>query len=116
MEEQNSIERLVSNVKLYAESRIDLAIINVQDKISDVCGTIVSYLLIAVFAFFVLLFLSVGCAWYIGERTGDPSMGFFSLAGFYMLLVLVFYFAKDKLVKTPVVNSIIKKITINEED
>ena len=98
MEEQNKVERLISNIKLYAESKLDLVLINAQDKMSDIVGSIASYLLIAVLGFFILLFLSIGAAWFIGEKTGDPSMGFFSLAGFYLLLAIIVYLAKDKLI------------------
>jgi tetrahydromethanopterin S-methyltransferase subunit C len=63
-----------------------------------------------------VLFISLGIAWYIGDRTGDPSMGFFSLAGFYILLAVIAYFTRDKLIKAPIINAIIKKIAIHEED
>lgn len=116
MEEKNKLESLVSRAKEYAEARFDLMLLNLQDKVSDMAASIASVLLMAVFSFFILLFLSIGAAWYIGEQTGNPSMGFFSLAGFYLVLVLVVYFAKDKIIKTPIVNAILKKITLNEQD
>jgi hypothetical protein len=116
MEEKSKLESLLGKIRQYAEARFDLAILNVQDKISDVFASVASILLMVFIGFFILLFISLGVAWYIGDRTGDPSMGFFSLAGFYILLALIVYFTRDKLIKAPIINSIIKKITIHEED
>jgi hypothetical protein len=116
MEEKNKIERLISNIKLYAESKLDLAIINIQDKLSGVVALIASYLLLAFIAFFIILFLSLGAAWYIGETTGVPSMGYFSLAGFYLVTAILIYIFREKLIMAPIINAIIKVITIHEED
>ena len=116
MEEESKVERLVSNVKLYAETKLDLAILNVQDKLSGVVALIASYLLMTVFGFFIMLFLSMGIAWYIGEKTGDASMGYFSIAGFYLIVVIVLYIFREKLIKAPIVNAILKVVSIHEED
>jgi len=116
MEEKSKLESMLGKIRKYAEARFDLAILNVQDKISDVFASIASVLLMVFIGFFVVLFISLGIAWYIGDRTGDPSMGFFSLAGFYLLLALVVYFTREKLIKTPIINALIKKITIHEEN
>lgn len=116
MEEPNKIEALVDHVKEYVETRYELIILNAQDKISDVLSSIASVFIIAILSVFILLFLSIGAAWWIGIVTGNPSIGFFSIAGFYFLLTIIAYAGREKWIRLPIINALIKKISVHEED
>jgi hypothetical protein len=116
MEEKDKIDSLVSHAKQYAETRYDLLLIDIQDKVSDGVASIASILLLAVLSIFFLLFLSIGAAWLVGQATNNPAMGFFSVAGFYLIIALIIYFGRDKLIRIPIINMILKKISIHEED
>jgi hypothetical protein len=63
-----------------------------------------------------LLFASIGAAWLLGEYLNSPSIGFFSVAGFYLLVTFVLYINKEKWIRLPIINSILKKITFHEND
>ena len=115
MEEKTKIEHLFTSIKLYTETRYDLLVLNTQDKVSEILASMASVLFLAVFGFLILLFLSLGAAWYIGELTGEPSMGFFILGGFYALVMMLCYIMKEKWIRLPIINAIIKKITIREQ-
>lgn len=116
MEGINKIENLISNAKEYAETRYELALLNIQDKIAELVSSIASLAVIGILSVFVLFFLSAGAAWWIGSVTNNPSMGFFCIAGFYLLLTVVIYLSRNSWIKLPIINAIIKKIKINEED
>jgi uncharacterized membrane protein YqjE len=116
MEEQNKIEKLAGHIREYVETRVDLAIINIQDKVSDILSSIASVVILLILLIFVLFFTSVGVAWSIGQRVNDLSMGFYYVAGFYLLAGIVIYISREKLIRLPIINALIKKININEED
>ncbi len=115
MEGINRLEELVSNLKQYAENWYDIRLLKIQDRLSDVLSSIASAIVIGIISLFIIFFISVGAAWWIGQAFNNPSMGFFCLAGFYFLLAVVIILFRDKWIKLPVINALLKKININEE-
>lgn len=116
MEGRNKVEQLIGNIKEYAETRFDMVSLNVQDKISDILSSAASVIAIALLVIFILFFSSIGTAWWIGQHLNNPSIGFFCVAGFYILLAILLILNRDKWIKIPITNALIKKININEED
>ncbi len=116
MEEKNKVEKLFTDVKEYAETKLDLVALNVQDKSSNLMGSAASILVVGIVILFILLFLSLGVALIIGHCFHNPSIGFFFIAGFYFLVGLVVYFSRNKWIKTPVINALLKKINFHEEN
>ena len=57
-EEKIKIERLVSNVKEYAEERINLVMLNVQEKTAKTLAGTASVLIVIVLGICTLAFLS----------------------------------------------------------
>ena len=116
MEEKNKIEKLFTDVKDYAETRIDIVVLNIQDKASNIISSIASMVILGILLLIVLMFISIGGAWYLGQYLQSPSIGFFSVAGFYLLVAVVLFFNREKWIKLPIINSILKKITFHETD
>jgi len=116
MEEKNKLEKMFTDIKDYAETRFDIVVLNAQDKATHVISSMASAVILGTLGFFILLFLSVGAAWSLGEYLHSPSIGFFSIAGFYLLVALILYLNREKWIKMPIINSIIKKITFHENN
>ncbi len=116
MEEKDRIENLVGNIKAYVETRIDLVLLNAQDKLTDILSSIAVVVVLALFSVFAVLFLSLGAAWWINQRLDNSFIGFFCIAGFYILLAIIVYVIKDKYIRLPIINSLLKKINLNEDD
>ncbi len=116
MEEKNKVERLLQHVEEYAETRIDLVALNVQDKLGSVLSSIASIVILWILSVFIFLFASVGAAWWIGDYFNSPSIGFFAIAGFDLLVAALVYFNREKWIKLPITNALIKKINFHEED
>jgi hypothetical protein len=116
MEEKNKVEQLLGNVKSYVETRFDIVMLNMQDKLSDILSSVASVLVLSVLSVFVVFFMSIGAAWWIGQSLQNSSVGFFIVGGFYLLLMLVIFMFKDQWIKSPVINALLKKININENN
>jgi len=111
MENQpQTIESLFENAGSYLETRIDLLKLRALNKSSDAASSIVSRLTILVLAIFAMFILNVGLALWIGELLGKDYLGFFAVAGFYILLAVLIHFFKDSWIKEPVSRMIIKKM------
>ena len=116
MEGKNKVEQLASNLKEYAETRLDIVILNLEDKVSDILSSIASIAIITILAMLIVFFGSVGAAWWVGQLLHNPSVGFFSVAAFYLIVAIVIYANRDNWIKVPIINAILKKINFNEKD
>lgn len=116
MEESTKVEQLARNVKSYLETRFDIIILNLQDKVSDILSSVATVLILAFFSVLVLFFVSVGAAWWIGSALQNSSLGFFIVGGFYLLLMIIVMVFKDQWIKLPIINHLLKRININEND
>jgi hypothetical protein len=115
-EERNRIESLAHNLRHYIDTRWNLLVLNTSDKASNIISSVASILLMAVSMIFVLLFLSIGAALWIGRSVNDSSVGFLYVGIFYLIVAAVLYALRKKLIKIPVMNKLITAMHANENE
>jgi hypothetical protein len=106
----NSVEELLEKLKEYADIRINLFKLKSIDKISGFTATLMTSLILVILLSGVLICLTIGLALLIGSLLGKTYLGFFILGGIYIIIGLVFYSKREKLIKTPVSNKLIKEL------
>jgi hypothetical protein len=116
MEEKTRMESAIQNLRDYMETRWNLFILNTSDKASGLVSSIASILLIAISMLFVLLFLSIGAALWIGQAYGQTSMGFLFIGLFYLVVSIILYASRHTLIKMPVVNKIVNTLYADDKD
>ena len=105
----NLIDSLIGNSQDYVETRLTLFKLKMVNKSSDIASTILSFIpLILVFTI-VFILLNIGIALLIGDLVGRASWGFLILTGVYIIIALVLYSQRNKWVKVPFANMLIKK-------
>ncbi len=110
MENQSSVESLIDRVKNYVETRINLLRLKAIDKSSSVLSLIISLIVVGLIGFICFIFINIGLALLLGELLGRSYYGFFVIALLYLVIGLVMYSMRDKIIVTPVTNSMIKKL------
>lgn len=111
MENQpNHFESLFEKAGDYLETRLELWKLKATQKSSDVISSIASKLVLAGIMMLFFILFNIGIALVLGEWLGKPYYGFLLLAGFYLIAGLIFSSFKNKWVKDPVTQAIIKKI------
>jgi hypothetical protein len=111
METENTqIGSLFEKAEGYIETKIDLFKLRAIDKSSDVVSSIASRMVIALFVASFFLMFNVGLAILIGRSLGEVYYGFFIVAGFYLILIAILYALRDKWLKAPINDLIIKSI------
>lgn len=111
MENQSgSIEALIERAKDYAETRIDLLKLKAIDKSSSGISLAVTMIVVILLGFIILLLLTIGIALLLGDLLGKSYYGFFIVAAFYIIAGLVMYSFREKWLKIPIANSMIKKL------
>ena len=113
-EEINNVEKLTENFKEYVNTRYDIVTLKVTQKTADIGSQSVAMILILLFASMFLLFINIAVAFFISSLLKINYAGFFIVAGFYLLLTLIFILFRKKLIAHPLRNLIIKKI-LNDE-
>lgn len=104
------IDELFSEAGDYIETKTELWKLKAVDKTSDIISSATSGIVIAVAVLFFFALLNIGIALWIGEAMGSSYSGFFIVAGFYALIALLIYLCRDTWLKTPISNTIIRKI------
>jgi len=114
-EEKSKVDLLQEHLKDYLSTRIELAKLTLIDKSSKAVSLVAAYLVLKTILGFFLLFASIGLAFFISEKMGDNYYaGFFSVALIYLLAGLILYFMKDKWLRNPILNLMIKKMNSKE--
>ena len=109
------VEELANTVKDYVNTRIESAKLSVAEKSSAVIANVIAaFVVVGVFMFFIV-FSSIALAFGLGEWIGKAWAGFLIVAGFYLLIGIVIWVARVKIIRLPVMNALIKQL-FGEED
>ncbi len=109
-ETKSKVEELIENVSDQIDNHIELATLKASEKLVQGISIVISNLIIGILLVLSFLFLSIALAWYLSSLLEKPHIGFLIVGGFYLLLGLFFWVGKDKVLKQPLLNSIIKQL------
>ena len=111
MENQSaSVHSLFEKAGDYLETRVDLFKLEAVNKTSEIISTLVSKVVIIVVLVMFIIMLNIGVAMWIGSLMENSYAGFFIVAGFYGLVAIIVFATREKILKTPISNQLIKKM------
>lgn len=105
----NLFESLFGNASEYVETRINLIKLKAVDKSSDVVSTVLAFIPLVFIGLLVFFFLNIGIALLIGDLLGKAYWGFFILTAIYIITGFILYSQRDKWIKVPFANMLIRK-------
>ncbi|TDH26195.1 hypothetical protein EXU57_11945 [Segetibacter sp. 3557_3] len=109
----NVVESLIGNSKEYVETRFNLLKLKLVDKSSDLVSTVLTFIPLIVIGLLVFFLLNIGIALLIGDLLGRASWGFLVLTGIYIIIGFILYSGRNKLIKVPFANMLIRKFLKN---
>jgi hypothetical protein len=109
-EQQHDIDTLLSDAGDYVQTRTTLWKLKAIESLSDVSGELVSGLALIGIASLVVLIFSAGVALLIGYWLGRSFYGFFIVGGAYAIIGLIFFAFRNRWLKEPFSNLLIRKI------
>jgi hypothetical protein len=115
MAEASKFTTLKDHIKEYAQQHIHLLTLNIYDKASKAISSIASALVFWMLIVFAVLFISLGCAWWIGQQLNNPFIGFLIIGGVYVIVTILVVANKDRWIRLPIINFFLKNIT-DEKD
>ncbi|MGC4040902.1 MAG: competence protein [Flavobacterium sp.] len=99
---QDNIEEIQENAKAYVESTIAYYKLWGFKVAMKSTTLILKFILIAICMMIVLLFLSIAAALAIGSALDSYVYGFLIVAAIYLILALLLFMVKDKIVEGPI--------------
>ena len=106
----NQVEALFKDLKDYVSLRLQITQLKYSSKTSLVTSSVLTYMLISMVVFFFVLVLTIGIALWIGNVLGEWYLGFLIMAGIYLLIGLVIFTFRNRWIRIPLNNLIIKEI------
>lgn len=106
---KNSLESFFDKTQSYAQISIELTKLKGLNATTNVITVILARLCVFIVALLFFVIVSIGIALWLGELLGELYYGFFIVAGFYLLIGLIFYFFLQKWIEKPFGNLIVSK-------
>ena len=110
------VEELTNSVKEYVNNSIESAKLTVAEKSSLVIANLAGALIMLLFFILFVGFASVALAISLSEWIGKPWAGYLIVAGLHLLLILVIWSARSRLIRFPVMNMILKQLFRSDEE
>lgn len=91
--------KLTETVSAYIETRIELLKLDAKDEVSKVMAKAMTWGVILACALTALLFISLGLSMFFNELTESGYLGYWIVAGIYLIIALIIFIFKDSLEK-----------------
>lgn len=91
------LEDIFDKVQDYVGIQVEIVKLKSIGHISKAGSRLITGLIIGIFFTLFFLILSFGVAFWIGESMGHLYQGFLIVAGFYLILTILFYLLRKKL-------------------
>jgi hypothetical protein len=112
--EKIDLKTSASNLKDHASEYVKTYAQLAKAKATTTASTAVSGVVIgvsaALFAFFFLVFLFTAIAWWLADVFNSVPAGFFAVAGLFLLLIILIFALRKKVIVPMIRNKIISKV------
>lgn len=115
-QEKDLINNFIDHAEEYIKTRQEYSKLLAVQKGSNALSSAITLLIIFSIFLCFFLFVSVTIAFLIAEYSGKNSIGFGAVGLFYLLVGVVIYIGKDRLIKIPLMNSLIKNMLKDASD
>ncbi len=106
----DKLGNLFQSSREYLESKVELEVLKGTDKIAQAMSLITVYVVALILGMLLLIFLGAGFAVLINTAIGSTYIGYFLVAGFFLLLFILVFFVVKSGIKKAVINAILNTI------
>jgi hypothetical protein len=116
MEDLKKIENLFDHARDYINIRADEAKLSIAEKASGIAAMVIATTVVNVIFLLALIFAGAAGAVALGQWLDSYWLGFLLVAGIYFLAGLFVWVARERLIRIPVMNAIIRQLFKNNDD
>ena len=110
-----SIGKLLLEFKKYLELQKEFVKLDATEKMTVILWAILIVTVLLLLGSIVLLFLTFALAYYLGDVLGSLSLGFGLISAFILLLTVIFYLNRNRMVIQPMARFMTKLILTKED-
>ena len=110
-----SIGKLLLEFKKYLELQKEFVKLDATEKMTVILSAILIVTVLLLLGSIVLLFLTFALAYYLGDVLGSLSLGFGLISAFILLLTVIFYLNRNRMVIQPMAR-FMTKLLLTKED
>ena len=111
--EESKFKAIPDHLKEYIQTKVNYYKLTAYEAAAKTASISVWGVALAIFGLFFLMFLSFAMAILLGDVMDNVFLGFLTVAGVYLLFVVLLIVMGDK-IKTPIVNTVIKSLADNK--
>jgi Flp pilus assembly protein TadB len=104
------VEELAGTLKVYINSRIESVKLNAAEKSSQVLANVLAGLAVAVVFLCCFIFGSLALAFILGALIGQIWAGFLAVAILHLLLAMVMWVSRERILRLPLMNGFINQL------
>lgn len=108
-------EELFVHIKEYATNRMDAVKLNTAEKTSKLAANIIAICAVGAVMLLFTLFASIALAYALGEWMGKPYWGFLTVAALFLLLGVITWLFRARLLQLPIMNSLLHQLYTEED-
>lgn len=101
---------LADHIEDLADTFYRLTIVNVTQKATNIASGAIVAIVMCVLGLFVVLFLGIALAWWLGDILNSRTGGFLLGAAFFLIVFLVAGLLRKKIIFPFIRNFIIRKV------
>lgn len=101
---------LLGHVEDVAETWQKLTVLKLTQKTADISSAIIMSLILFIAALFVLLLGGLALSWWLGDMIDSRAGGFLLGAAFFLLVALLLYISRKKLLFPQFRDRIVRKL------
>ena len=106
--EIDNIKKLLSECKQYVELQKKFLKLDLTEKATVLLSAIVIISVIILLVAMILLYFAFAAAYYLGNITQSLPLGFAIVGGSIILILILFYLLRDKIVVQPLAKLFVK--------
>lgn len=112
----SKVEEIVGNLKEYINTRIESAKLSAAEKSSKLLANVIAGVVVGLVFFFFIIFAGVALSFGLGEWIGKTWVGFLIVAVLYLLIGMIAWGARGKLIRLPIMNALIQQFINDDSD
>jgi hypothetical protein len=109
-EEFKKVEELALHIKAYIQTEIELIKLLFAEKLSKILSNFLAIMVLIWLLLIGILFASLSLAFLIGERLGKMSTFFIIVSLIYLLLAVVIWYLRERIIRIPILNGILNQL------
>ena len=113
LDDLNAIKK---DILEFIEVRLDLIKLHTAENLSRIFSNVATIAIAGYLLFLIIIFLSFAGGFFIGSRLGSNELGFLCVAGFYLIVMLVFLIFKKQIIEKPVIKTMVRLFFPKFED